>query len=621
MAAERHPRAGTLHHFFQTCDKHEKDQQLARDAERFASEHATQPKAAAVLKRAPGRPKRAREASETLLAASAAEAKLHVLTTAGASVRGEYVDWFQSEHIVQILRAYLRFNGSAKLTVRHLHQTSNGTFAGLAESTIRHWWEKDDKMELRPQYKAALLRGLTVRRGAGRPAFFASIPAVEEELMETLKKMREGGAPVTCSIVRCVMEAIVTQRAPDRLAAMPQSQQWASWWVRQEGGLHWSWRKRTTDGSAMPLDWQTRGAEMGRRIGALMQIHNIHASLVVNLDQTGLNLVPSSQYTYEMVNERWVEITGSGDKRQITAVLASSLHGDLLPLQLVFGGTTPRCHPEETPNSKAARVHITHSHNHWSSLETMQQWVQHVLIPYAERCVNQFSLNSDARVLLILDCWSVHKSKSFLDWIAGQPYGRRIHVVFVPARCTSKLQVADVALQRPFKAHIRNSFSKWTAETMMRQIQANEAPNMHVHYKMATIKPLTLDWSVASWHSLNADKSTIAQGWHNAVLRQYDVNNREKRIEAMAAVAAKQLNIEFVEDGEECEEDLIREANAVEGEAEESDHEENELQDMLDLAKPITTGERRSKRAKTHSKPFGFQLDSSAISGFGSFKL
>ena len=50
-----------------------------------------------------------------------------------------------------------------------------------------------------------------------------------------------------------------------------------------------------------------------------------------------------------------MKVIGAGDKRQITACIASSLHGDLLPLQLIFQGKTTACHPDRTPAATAAR--------------------------------------------------------------------------------------------------------------------------------------------------------------------------------------------------------------------------------------------------------------------------
>jgi hypothetical protein len=182
----------------------------------------------------------------------------------------------------------------------------------------------------------------------------------------------------------------------------------------------------------------------------------VHPSLVVGMDQTGLNLVPASDWTYDEKGTTSVSSIGAEDKRQITACMASSLSGELLPLQLIFTGLTARCHPAATPSSVAAGVHITHSPNHWSSLETMQQWVTDVLLPYAERQIVAHKLRSDANIVLLLDVWSVHKGEPFRFFL--RTHHPRIHLIFVPANCTSKLQVADVALQRPFKSSISRNF-------------------------------------------------------------------------------------------------------------------------------------------------------------------
>ncbi len=76
-----------------------------------------------------------------------------------------------------------------------------------------------------------------------------------------------------------------------------------------------------------------------------------------------------------MVGSNDVAVVGAEDKRQITACVAASLRGDLLPLQLIFQGKTERSLPVSTYASAAARVDITHSNNHWSTQETMQRWI------------------------------------------------------------------------------------------------------------------------------------------------------------------------------------------------------------------------------------------------------
>jgi hypothetical protein len=68
---------------------------------------------------------------------------------------------------------------------------------------------------------------------------------------------------------------------------------------------------------------------MAKRIAALMEMHSVHPSLVINVDQTGVKLVPSSAFTYEKCNSSSVAVIRVEDKRQITACLASALSGEL----------------------------------------------------------------------------------------------------------------------------------------------------------------------------------------------------------------------------------------------------------------------------------------------------
>ena len=102
----------------------------------------------------------------------------------------------------------------------------------------------------------------------------------------------------------------------------------------------------------------------------------IPAELVINFDQTALNIVPTSDWTMEAEGSKRVEII-TKDKRQITAVLAGTLNGDILPCQIIYQGTTTRCLPKyDFPNNR----HITYSANHWSTGETMTEYVDNPYI-------------------------------------------------------------------------------------------------------------------------------------------------------------------------------------------------------------------------------------------------
>lgn len=326
----------------------------------------------------------------------------------------------------------------------------------------------------------------------------------------------------------------------------------------------------------------------------------IHPSLVINMDQTGVHLVPASSWTYERLGSSAVATVGADDKRQITACLASSLYGDLLPLQLIFEGKTDRSLPNATEASKAVHVHITRSENHWSSQQTMRDWIVKVLLPYTARCIQTHSLRTDSKVLLVLDVWAVHKSEEFRRFLRTEhPH---VHLVFVPANCTSKLQVADVALQRPFKSAIRRGFERWAAQQLQQQLREHRVVGLGDAFRMSSIKPKVLQWCVDSWCELQNRKDVVAQGWYSCCTALYDVHDPLKRAAALAEVARRELDDVFVPDAEE----------AVGGDAE-SEHESDDEKDELDTSQAVTQGERRSARERTQARPAGFMINSQQI--------
>ena len=55
--------------------------------------------------------------------------------------------------------------------------------------------------------------------------------------------------------------------------------------------------------------------------------------LILNWDQTGIRIVPSSTWTMDREGVSHIEMIGAKDKRQITAVFGCTLLGDFLPVQ------------------------------------------------------------------------------------------------------------------------------------------------------------------------------------------------------------------------------------------------------------------------------------------------
>ena len=56
-------------------------------------------------------------------------------------------------------------------------------------------------------------------------------------------------------------------------------------------------------------------------------MEEIQIELVLNWDQTGIKIVPSSNWTMERQGSKCVELIGTADKRQITAMFCGNVIG------------------------------------------------------------------------------------------------------------------------------------------------------------------------------------------------------------------------------------------------------------------------------------------------------
>lgn len=596
-------------------------QRIAAEAERAAAEAAVAAEArraeeerAALLRPGPGRPKLERNANDVLAAAAPAAATAAATaaddgaTEERAGKRGKYCNWFATPLIHDILAAYQQSQHSARKTVEWLKRTfprlpteAAGRFDDLSESTVRSWHGDDGK--LLPRFQEALRCNQMAPRGAGPLPALAGHPEIEDEAVRVLTIMRERGATVNIVVVRLVLRALILKHEAQLLSTLKLSSFFCSRWARER--MSWSWRQRTTAASKLPNDWRQRGIDMAKRVAYFMQIYAVHPSLIVNMDQTGVHLAPADVRTYEQRGSKHVAVVAAEDKRQITACIASSLNGDFLPLQLIFQGKTDACHPPAADCAKDAQVHITHSENHWSNQQTMRQWVEFVLMPYAERQIAAHSLQPDAKLVLVLDVWAVHKSEEFRMFL--RTHHPRIHLVFVPANCTSQLQVADVVLQRPFKHGIRKRFNEWAARIIQDQVDSDDILGLSPYLKMSVVKPLILQWCVDSWSALNQEKgrSYVKMGWHTCCVSLFDVLDATKRTQAVEESARGEIEAAAFIPAEEEQETTDNESSDVD--------EEDEEKDELDVMKERQYGSRKSDRKRAAPKNFGFQISSQQI--------
>ncbi|KAG2433645.1 hypothetical protein HYH02_012573 [Chlamydomonas schloesseri] len=228
-----------------------------------------------------------------------------------------------------------------------------------------------------------------------------------------------------------------------------------------------SMRRATTSAQKLPKDWEHQGTLM------LLSATPSRATwwTMDNMDQTGIHLLPTRGISRAPVGAKRVALVDRADKRQITAVLAASLSGNILPTQLIFQGKTKQSLPSEEVRKKPEFKgwDFTCTTNHWASLATMKAYVTKVLVPY----FNAHKRSTHQSCVLMLDCWSVHRSQAFRDWMRETyPW---IKLLYVPTGCTGVFQLMDVAMNCSVKCGVQRRAQEYLSATVTDHLEAGKA--------------------------------------------------------------------------------------------------------------------------------------------------
>ena len=216
---------------------------------------------------------------------------------------------------------------------------------------------------------------------------------LDQKVQAYLVKVREGGGVVSAGIAVAAAKGIVKSYDKSYLAEfgghISLGVPWAYSLFRR---MNFVQRKVTTAKSKhSAAEFNRLKEKFLADVEATVKMEEIPPELILNLDQTGIRIVPSRTWTMEQQGSKRVEIIGANDKRMITAVFCGSLAANFLPLQIIYGGKTERCHPRfQFPDD----WDITHSPKHWSNESTMIEYFQNIVITYVENSRKSFEEKS-----------------------------------------------------------------------------------------------------------------------------------------------------------------------------------------------------------------------------------
>ncbi|KAJ7304728.1 hypothetical protein DFH08DRAFT_639352, partial [Mycena albidolilacea] len=204
--------------------------------------------------------------------------------------------------------------------------------------------------------------------------------------------------------------------------------------------LGWSERRATKAAQKLPAHYEKILDDAFLREAYVIRDYAIPAALRVNTDQTQLVYQQGSSSTWNERGAKQVATIGQEEKRAFTLVPSISASGVLLPIQSVFSGRTAASCPSPASNRYREAVELQYSMvpsltaTYWSNHDTMHLLVNLIIAPYFEAKKKELGLPPSQFSIWIIDCWSVHKSREFLDWMkVNHP---TIIVLFVPGGCT-----------------------------------------------------------------------------------------------------------------------------------------------------------------------------------------
>ena len=187
--------------------------------------------------------------------------------------------------------------------------------------------------------------------------------------------------------------------------------------------------------------------------------HKIPSSMVINLDQTPSKFVPGCNKTLAKKGCKSVPITGSTDKRMITATFSITLTREILPIQLIYGGKTTKSIPAVSFPLKIFHFVISVNKKQYSNEKEALNMLENIIILYVEQQRVSLNLAFHHPALIIKDVFKGQMTCAVRELLNEN------HILLekVPANLTYLFQPLDVqgGPNGYVKCFMKKKFTLW----------------------------------------------------------------------------------------------------------------------------------------------------------------
>ncbi|ELT88046.1 hypothetical protein CAPTEDRAFT_206510 [Capitella teleta] len=289
------------------------------------------------------------------------------------------------------------------------------------------------------------------------------LPAdIDSAVQKHLRTIHSSGGIVNRSIIlgsgRGIMSAMGgTTLLQENGGYVNISSSWAASLIKRMSFVQ---KKGTKAAKKRPEQFYVIKQELLDHITRTVRESEIPDGMIVNFDQTGLNIVPIKSWTLGQRGSKQVKITGLDNKRQ--------QNKEVPPTAQVSRGLGD--HPPRQP--------LVDHCNHGECTGTVLR----------EKIRNRVGLDANHPALCIMDVFSAHR----VDTVQALLVKNNIRVMFVSPNCTGDLQPLDLSGNADFKNSLKNCFIQRYADKVA---MASEAGNsMDVDLRLSIMKPLHARW-------------------------------------------------------------------------------------------------------------------------------
>ena len=314
---------------------------------------------------------------------------------------------------------YARFHG-VRAASRHF---------GIHHNNAQRWLSEDlDTVKVTKRSKRKN------KKGQGRKITYPQ--HIEDELMKWILEKREiQNVSVSTGAIRMKALSLIKPIIPSFKA----SEGWARGFLQRNNLVL---RAKTSIAQMLPADLEEKIARFRQDVCYIRINGDFDYDLIANMDETPVyfDMVPSRTVDRKGIKVR----TTKSEKRRITAVLACSSTGKMLPPMLIFKGTTSRSVRNVTGSEGTV---VSYQSKAWVDEKQMLKWITDIWMKYTRKRPS----------LLFLDSFSAHLTDEVKDKF--KTYNTT--VVVIPGGCTSVLQPLDVSINKPVKAILRQSWEQY----------------------------------------------------------------------------------------------------------------------------------------------------------------